>query len=74
MRRMLTFVNIFPGCSQDSFAVLAVTADVIKQLKTKIYYRQDNAGCCHCGAAIAIIVDKSIGTQQHILHLPYFLD
>ena len=57
--QMLTLVHIFPGCSQDSCAVLAVMADVIKQLKStmpelrSVYYRQDNAGCYHCGATIA---------------------
>ena len=29
----ITFVHIFPGCSQDSCAVIAVMVDVIKQLK-----------------------------------------
>lgn len=54
--QMLTFVHIFEACNQDSCAVLAVMADVIRQLKVKIpklesvYYRQDNAGCYHCGA------------------------
>ena len=54
--QMLTFVHIFEACNQDSCAVLAVMADVIRQLKIKIpklesvYYRQDNAGCYHCGA------------------------
>ena len=42
---MLTFVHIFPSCSQDSCAVIAVMADVVKQLKevmptlTSVYYR-----------------------------------
>ena len=55
---MLTFVHIFPSCSQDGPAVIAVTADVIKQLKiimptlTSVYYCQDNAGCYHSGATI----------------------
>ena len=56
--QMLTFAHIFQTCSQDSCAVLAVMADVIKQLKTTmpglntVSYRQDNAGCYHCGATI----------------------
>ena len=51
----LTFVHIFPGCSQDSCAVIAV----IKQLKITmpslkyVFYRQDNTGCYHCGATIS---------------------
>ena len=55
---MLTFVHIFPSCSQDSCAVIAVMADVVKQPKevmptlTSVYYRQDNAACYHCGATI----------------------
>ena len=50
--QMLTFAHIF--CSQDSCAVLAVMADVIRQLKIAMpglktdCYRQDNAGCYHC--------------------------
>ena len=31
--QMLTFAHIFKSCSQDSYAVLAVMADVIRQLK-----------------------------------------
>ena len=56
--QMLTFAHIFQTCSQDSCAVLAVMADVLKQLKTtmpglnSVSYRQDNAGCYHCGATI----------------------
>ena len=54
--QMLTFAHIFQTCTQDSCAVLAVMADVIKQLETTmpglntVSYRQDNAGCYHCGA------------------------
>ena len=56
---MLTLVHILPSCSQDNCAVLAVMADVIKQLKSimpglkSVFYRQDNAGCYHCGPIIA---------------------
>ena len=56
--QMLTFAHIFQTCSQDSCAGLAVMADVIKQLKTiipslkKVSFRQDNAGCYHCGTTI----------------------
>lgn len=32
--QMLTFSHIFQTCTQDSCAVLAVMADIIKQLKT----------------------------------------
>ena len=65
--QMLTFVHIFQACSQDSCAVLAVMTDVIRQLKITIpqlksvYYRQDNAGCCHCGATV--VCAKVIGEQ-----------
>lgn len=57
--QMLSFVHIFQTCDQDSCAVLVVMADVIKQLKSTmpdlktVNYRQDNAGCYHCGATIA---------------------
>ena len=50
--------EIFQACNQDSSAVFAVMADVIRQLKTIIpqlesmYYRQDNAGCYRWGASV----------------------
>ena len=56
---MMTFVHIFPACSQDSYTVLAVMSDVIQQLKTAmpdlktVFYRQDNAGCYHSSMTIA---------------------
>ena len=52
---MLTFAHIFHSTLQDSSAVVAVMSDVISQLKIimpelkTVYYRQDNAGCDHCG-------------------------
>ena len=55
---MLTLVHILPSCSQDNCAVLAVMADVIKQLKSimpglkSVFYHQDNADCYHCGPFI----------------------
>ena len=52
---MLTFAHIFHTTLRDSSAVIAVMSDVISQLtiimlelKT-VYYRQDSAGCDHCG-------------------------
>ena len=68
--QMLTFVHIFQACSQDSCAVLAVMADVIRQLKITIpklesvYHRQDNAGCYHCGATI--VCARVIGEQYGV--------
>ena len=68
--KMLTFVHIFQACSQDSCAVLAVMADVLRQLKIKIpqlefvYYRQDNAGCYHCGTTI--VNARVIGEQYGV--------
>ena len=68
--KMLTFVHIFQACSQDSCAVLAAMADVLRQLKIIIpqlefvYYRQDNAGCYHCGATI--IGARVIGEQYGV--------
>ena len=65
--QMLTFVHIFEPCNQDSCAVLAVMADVIRQLKITIpqlesvYYRQDNAGCYHCGAIM--VCARVLGQQ-----------
>ena len=55
---MLRFTHIFKSCSQDSCAVLAVMANVIRQLKIAmpglktVYCCQDNAGCYHCGTTL----------------------
>ena len=56
--QMMTFVHVYQTCNQDSCAVLSIMKDVIEkrksqlpQLKT-VFYRQDNAGCYHCGATI----------------------
>ena len=65
--QILTFVHIFKPCNQDNCAVLAVMADVIRQLKitvpnlASVYYRQDNAGCYHCGATI--VCARVLGEQ-----------
>lgn len=54
----MSFVHVFKGCTQDSFAVLAIIKDLIVQLKKlmpqlqRVYYRQDNAGCYHSGPTI----------------------
>ena len=67
---MLTFVRIFQACSQDSCAVLAIMADVVRQLKNtmpelkSVYYRQDNAGCYNCGGTI--VCAKVIGAQFEV--------
>ena len=56
--QMMTFVHVFQSCTQDSCAVLSIMKDVIRKLKSRlpqlesVFYRQDNAGCYHCGAAI----------------------
>ena len=68
---MLTFAHIFKACTQDSCAVLAVMADVIKQLKISmpglatVCYRQDNAGCYHCGATI--VSATALGTELGVV-------
>ena len=52
----MTFVHVFQSYTQDSCAVLAIMRDVIGKLKSQlpqlesVFYRQDNAGCYHCGA------------------------
>lgn len=66
--QMMTFVNVFRSCSQDSCTVLSVMSDVVRQLREvhpqlqNIYYWQDNAGCYHCGTTI--VGAKLIG-QKH---------
>ena len=55
---MITFVHVYQTCNQDGCAVLSVMKDVIGKLKLQlshlktVFYRQDNAGCYHCGATI----------------------
>ena len=66
--QMMTFVNVFRSCSQDSCTVLSVMSDVVKQLREaqpqleNIYYWQDNAGCYRCGTTI---VGAKLNSQQH---------
>ena len=51
---MMTFVQLFETCNQDSFAVLAILNNVFRRLKDvmphlqSIHVRQDNAGYYHC--------------------------
>lgn len=58
--QMLTFVNVFESCSQDSCTVVAVMSNVLQRLKEiipalkSVYYWQDNAGCYHCGSTIVV--------------------
>ena len=59
--RMMTFVNIFQGCNQDSVTVLAIVDDVLKQLKATmpelrcVHFRQDNARCYHSASTLLLI-------------------
>ena len=54
----MTFVHIFPSCSQDSCTVLAVMGDILKKLKKampnlkNVFYCEDNAGCYHSASTI----------------------
>ncbi|XP_078367668.1 uncharacterized protein LOC144651598 [Oculina patagonica] len=53
-----TLVHVFQTCPQDNVAVTAILQDVLVTLKEqhpeleKVYCKQDNAGCYHCGATI----------------------
>ena len=65
---MMTFVNVFRSCSQDSCAVLSVMSHVVRQLREdhpqlqNFYYWQDNGSCYHCGTTI---VGVKLNGQQH---------
>ena len=54
-----TIVHVFQSCPQDSVAVTAILRDVFVTLKEqrpeleKVFCKQDNAGCYHCGSTIA---------------------
>ena len=56
--QMMTFVHVYQTCNQDSCTVLSIMKDLIEKLKSHlpqlktVFYRQDNAGCYHCGAMI----------------------
>ena len=58
--QMLTFVNIFESCTQDSCTVVAVMSNVLQRLKEiipalkSVYYWQGNAGFYHCDSTIVI--------------------
>ena len=51
---MMTFVQLFEACNQDSSAVLVILNDVLRRRKDvmphlqSIYPRQYKAGCYHC--------------------------
>ena len=67
---MLTFAHIFHSTLQDSSAAVAVMSDVISQLKIimpdlkTLYYRQDNAGCYHCG--FTLVCAEILGLQSGV--------
>ena len=53
-----TIVHVFESCPQDSVVVTAILQDVLVTIKEqhpeleKVYCKQDNAGCYHCGSTI----------------------
>ena len=59
--QMLSFVHVFQSCNQDSFTVLAIIDDVLRQLKNvmpnvnRVHFRQDNAGCYHSASTLLAI-------------------
>ena len=57
---MLTFIHIFQACSQDSCAVLAVMADVLRHLKITIPTLES----VYCGATI--VCARVIGEQYGV--------
>ena len=68
--QMLTFVHVFQSCTQDSYTVMAIIDDVVRQLKTeipdldKISLRQDNAGCYH--SAFNLLAMKEIAKKHKV--------
>lgn len=67
---MMTFVHIFQNCSQDSYAVLAIIDDVVRQLKAErpeiqqVCLRQDNAGCYH--NAFNLLAMKELAKRHNV--------
>ena len=53
-----TIAHVFQSCPQESVAVTAILRDVLVTLKElrpeleKVYRKQDNSGCYHCGSTI----------------------
>ena len=68
--QMLTFAHIFKSLSQDSCTVLAVMADVIRQLKIAmprlktVFYWPDNAACYHCGTTL--VCAAALGHEEGV--------
>ena len=52
------FIHLFNKCTQESFAVLSIIEDLLKNVKaeypniSQAYVRSDNAGCYHNGALL----------------------
>lgn len=67
---MLTFVHVFKRCTQDSYSVMAIIDDVVRQLKAErpglgeIFLRQDNAGCYH--SAFNLLAMKEIAKKHKV--------
>ena len=64
-------IHIVQSCSQDSNAVVLMMQHVLKTLKTehpeivRVFLRQDNAGCYHCGNNVLACptIEKSTGIK-----------
>ena len=52
---LLTFAHVFKASSQDSCPVMSDVAAQLNEVMPglqSVYYRQDNAGCYHCGTTV----------------------
>lgn len=69
------FVHIFNKCTQDSFAVLSIIEDLLRQVKeerpdvTQAYFRSDNAGCYKNGPLLLSL--KEVGKRVGIRPVRY---
>lgn len=69
------FIHLFNKCTQDSFAVLSIIEDLLKNVKadyskiSQVYFRSDNAGCYHNGALLLSL--PKVGERTGIRPIRY---
>ena len=69
------FIHLFNKCTQESFAVLSIIEDLLKNVKaeypniSQAYFRSDNAGCYHNGALLLSL--REVGERTGIRPIQY---
>ena len=47
------YAHLFDACQQDGFAVCSIIESTLREIKTWVYLRSDEAGCYHNNFLIA---------------------